>query len=462
MLYTTSYRRTSAVVAATELLHVFLAALRAAELTKAAQAKAVPVPKPWLFRGRVAQPLVFRDSLLVLRDTVNARFFRPDAWRMADPVVTTESEWLRLECFSSDGGVYARVDLPPDAFEEGDLGSEGTTNVDFGPEFGAHLSRLRPGRAAALEVAEDSLTLATDTGTVVERKVNLPDRWVRGFLQVQAISRAAQPRFGLEKVAARRLLANLGRNEAGGQAFVTPDGEVLRRRPASTSAVEVHGLTRLKLLARISPHVDRLSLWSANDAGPSFWSAQLGGARVLLGLSSEIQHGFSGDGEALFSTRAKIDDDLVAAARFVAERAKRLTVDDLARLLEVGPGVAGQLVDLLGEQGVLGYDLPEGRYYWRHLPYVARTGFIAQPRDAHARRLVDASRVQIERRVEVDGGLRAEGWVQGDHGRYRVLAVTDAEGVLRDGDCTCQWILDHRLRRGPCKHILALRLAAGA
>lgn len=141
MLYATSYRRASTVATVTGLLHVFLAAMKRDE------EKAAP-PKPWLFRGMLAQPLLFRDGCLMLRDVVTARFYRPDLWRLLDPVVTTEREWVRLECFSSDAGVYARADLAPDTFHEGELGSEGTTNVEFGPDFAAQLSTSRQVAAA--------------------------------------------------------------------------------------------------------------------------------------------------------------------------------------------------------------------------------------------------------------------------------------------------------------------------
>src|SRR5688572_29049026 len=138
MQYSVAYRRSSEVALIQGLLHVFLASMQRRE-----------APKPWLFHGEVAQPLLFRDSLLTLRDVVNTRFYRPDLWKLLDPVVSVEQEWVRLECFSSDGGVYSRVDLSPNTFHEGELGSPGTTNVDFGPDFAARLATLRPGKGSA-------------------------------------------------------------------------------------------------------------------------------------------------------------------------------------------------------------------------------------------------------------------------------------------------------------------------
>jgi hypothetical protein len=450
MLYTVSYRRASAVSLVGGLLHVFLAAMRRKE-----------APKPWLFHGELAQPLVFREGLLTLRDVVTTRFYRPDLWRMLDPVVTVEQEWVRLEGFSSDAGVYARLDLRPDVFQEGEMGSPGTTNVDFGPEFAARLSGLRPGQQSAFEVGEESVTLHTEEGAAVERQVELPERWLRGFLQVQAIQRAAQPLWHFNKVQARQLLAALpAQRRSGDTLFVTSSGKPSPTRPrADTSTVEVAGLHRLRLLRRLAPHVEGLYVWAVGDCAPTFWMADLGAARMTLGLSSAVNQGFSGDGEALKSARQAVKEELVERARGLLATEWRFTVSDLARLLNVTEGVAGELVDLLSEQGLLGYDLPEGLFYPRHLPYVAQAGFAVQPRDVNARRVVEAGGVEVEQRTPIPEGTLLVGWVEGDHATYRVRVQVNSEGTILDGDCTCPWILQHGMQRGPCKHILALRLA---
>ncbi len=451
MLFTASYRRASTVLAVTGLWHVYLAAML--------RQRAKPAPKPFLFRGELAQPLPFRDCLLTLRDVVDARFYRPDLWRYLDPVVTTAPDWVRLECFSSDAGVYARADLGPDVFHEGELGSDGTTNVDFGPDFAAQLATLRPGKQSAFEVGEDSVVLTTEGASAVEHKVELPERWVRGFLQVQAIQRAAEPFCQLDRVRSRALLNALPAQQAStSQLYLGAGGTLTPRRPAG-AAVEVNGVHRLRLLRRFVPQVEGLKVWTLGDGGPTFWLAEAGPARVTMGLSSATSQGFSGDGEALRSARREVDPTIVALARHLVGEGQRFTVAELARSLQVDEGVAGQLVDLLSEQGLLGYDLPEARYYPRDLPYTAATGFTVQPRDVNSRRLLAEGRIEVESREAVAEGTRFRGWVEGDTATYRVEVLVAADGTIRDGDCTCRWVLDHGLTRGPCKHILALRLA---
>ena len=451
MQYTTTYRRASTVAMAAGLVQVFLAAMQRRQ-------EEAP-PKPWLFRGQLAEPLLFRDGLLTLRDVVTARFYRPDLWRLLDPVVTVEHDWVRLECFSSDAGVYTRMDLSPNTFHEGDLGSPGTTNVEFGADFAAQLSTLRPGKRSAFEVGEDSVTLATEAGAAVERQIELPERWLRGFLQVQAIQRAAGPAFALNRVQSRMLLSALPARAAG-STFISPLGALSTTCPRGASGfLEVSGLHRLRLLKRLAPHVLGLNIWSVGDGAPSFWGAAGGAARVTLALSSPIYVGFSGAGAARRPPRREPDETLLACARHITALGHRFTTAELARALDVPEGIAGEVVDLLSEQGLLGYDLPEGAFYRRDLPYAIRTGFVAQPRDLHSRRLLAQGKVEIERREPIEGGSQLRGWVEGDHATYRVQVSISPEGTILDGDCTCPWILQHGMGRGPCKHILALRLA---
>jgi hypothetical protein len=446
MDYAVTYRRLSQVAVVQGLLHVYLAA----QQRKAA-------PKPWLFHGQVAEPLLFRDSLLTLRDVVNARFYRPDLWKLLDPVVSVEREWVRLECFSSDGGVYARVDLSPDSFHEGELGTPGTTNVDFGPEFAARLATLRPGKDSSFEVGEDSVRLETHLGAAVERKVKLPERWLKGFLQLQAIQRAAQPRLKLDRHRARAMLTALPAQAPSGSVYwASGDARVSAVR-SGESTVGVEGIHRLRLLQRLAPKVEALYVWAVDDRAPSFWVADLGRARITLGLSSSVNQGFSGDGEALMSSRRPLATELVERARELAQSQERFSVTELAARLEVPETAAGQVVDLLGEQGVIGYDLAGGVFFPRHLPYVSQ-GFAVQEREKNSRRLAGAGRATVDRRERVPEGRRLTGWVDGDHARYRVEVTLDEGGAIRDGRCTCPWVLEHGMKRGPCKHILALRL----
>src|SRR5205807_100812 len=157
------------------------------------------------------------------------------------------------------------------------------------------------------------------------------------------------------------------------------------------------GIHRLKLLKRLAPHVDGLYVWAVDDEAPSFWVADLGAARVTMGLSSRANEGFSGDGEALFSARRPVEAEVVERARSLAEGMERFNIAQLSARLRVSESVTAEVVDLLSEQGLLGLDLAAGVFFPRHLPYVTQ-GFAVQERDRHSRRLAGDGRALMEQR----------------------------------------------------------------
>jgi hypothetical protein len=454
MQFVTQYQQPSTIGTQTGLLLVFMAAT--------AQA---PLPQAGIFSGQIAEPLVFRNLLLGLRHTVQARFYRPDLWRLLDPVITAGHELLRLECFSSCASVYARVDLTPHCFQEGEFYRGGTTNVDFNTAFLNHLSMLRPGKAAHFEMGETSIRLESHRGAAVEHRVELPERWVKGFLQVQAVQRQAQPLFELDRLLARQLLSAIPATSRA-TLYLVPrrhNPQVLHRKPATSEGfIALDGGHRLRLLQTLLPDLRALRVYQTRETGASIWVADTGKAQFTLGLSSRVSHGFSGDGDALRHLGAPTADPVDRVmARSAAQALNHFTIADLAEHQELSVPRATEIIDHLSMQGLLGYDRDRGRYFYRVLPFMADTPK-APARLKTSRALLENDPVRLEHCQRMERVLTAQGWVRGEHGYYRVTLTVDAEGYLREGTCTCPWVERHGLQRGPCKHLLALRFAAEA
>ena len=62
----------------------------------------------------------------------------------------------------------------------------GTTNIDFSQGLADEIYRVRSYRPAWLKVAQHQVKLSTSSGAKVEKKIDLPESWVKGFLQVQS------------------------------------------------------------------------------------------------------------------------------------------------------------------------------------------------------------------------------------------------------------------------------------
>ncbi|MDS4071191.1 MAG: SWIM zinc finger family protein, partial [Candidatus Competibacter sp.] len=156
---------------------------------------------------------------------------------------------------------------------------------------------------------------------------------------------------------------------------------------------------------------------------------------------------------------ADIDEVDLALARVAAHSLNHFTIADLAQHQDLPLPRATEIVDRLAQQGLLGFDRDRDRYFYRQLPFLVDAK--SQPgRLQGSRTLLAKQSVEIEHRERRDGELIASGWVRGESGYYQVALQVDGQGYLREGRCTCPWIQRHELRRGPCKHLLALRLAA--
>ncbi len=105
-------------------------------------------------------------------------------------------------------------------------------------------------------------------------------------------------------------------------------------------------------------------------------------------------------------------------------------------------------LSILGVRGLVGYDLAEGAYFHRELPFDLSRVETLQPRLRDARKLLERDGVQVLKHEDD----RIEAVVAGSGVEHRVrLTAADAR-------CTCPWFAKHQGQRGPCKHVLAVQL----
>src|SRR5262249_62324861 len=82
------------------------------------------------------------------------------------------------------------------------------------------------------------------------------------------------------------------------------------------------------------------------------------------------------------------------------------------------------------------------------------------PQAKEARRVFERGDVRVTARRPVTTGFKLSGSARGDEGpRVRPQIHVDRQGAILEASCTCGYFRAHKLTRGPCAHILALRLA---
>lgn len=407
---------------------------------------------PRFFDGFLTAPTAAATALLAVADVAATRYYRPSYAAFLDPVVTAGGDRLRMESFSGCCGVYARLDVLAPGLDGGDVG-HGTTNVDINLPLRQALAGLGGLDPLYLRVGPEGVEANTFDGHFVEKKVPLPQRWLRGFAEAQVLGAGFALRAEVPPAQAAAVLRSLPRLTLNPGArttrWVVPTGRTLRpvSRPAP-GAICLPGAERLTVLIPVLRHATSVRLYAPGtakgDDAALAWEVGLPGMRLTLLLSQSASRGFSGEGGVLADlATGTAAQDAEQVAELLAWEPK-LDITVLSAQAGLAPERVRAALTVLGTSGQIGYDLAEEAYFHRHLPFSAGDAEARNPRLRGARTLV------AEGAVKLDGALA---WV-GKDDHAHMVRVDDAGR----SSCTCFWWAKYLGGRGPCKHVLAARM----
>ena len=398
---------------------------------------------PYFFQGQALNPELLAQQLLGLTEVVRTHYFLPRP-AILDPVLTSSSDFLRVEGFSGCCGVYVRVDLPTSLFD-GECKGKGTTNVDFNDPMRRALLAIRGDSKVSLAVGEGEVALETSSGTTVEKKVKLPVRWVKSFSEVQRYQSELALSFDIKAHQGLEFLRSLSRNsDSKLLCHVTGTARGIRiSRRAKPGAVPLAGPHRLQTLEPLLRTATGLRVWSNPECGVSGWEVYGRGGTYWLVLSPEVFRGFSGEGQNLGALAQGHDDLPLAEIRAQLHWQSAIDCSQLSQETGHSQDKVERSLAVLGSRGLAGFDRTKGRYFHRELPFDLERVEALQPR-------LKAARVLVE-----EGGVK-----QLKPGEYLVRGTEVFHHVRASGQehCSCPWHSKYLGKRGPCKHILAAQL----
>lgn len=467
-------------------------------------------------RGRVNDPELFRDALLVAMELRQSdlryrgkdrtaylaylmkkgqkataaiweaqKTFLESAYadaaprpRGLDPVLTVDPDEISLEVFSRDESAYARLAFANELFEDRAV-VHGTTLVESTPELLGQIARIRTYQPLSLDA--DQPAVPTVTGSA--RSVDVPDEWLRGFLQVQSAAMLPGAHVELAPIDLYNLLFVLRTHKAKkaprGVRFELVPGQrpILVVEPweitlechgavfegSAPRVVRLFGRQRLLTLARALPHLVSVRVQLPGAGLPSFWTLDMGAARLTVALTSWS--------ESPWASAASFDALLPAEADAVRTQSDAL----VRRLQSEGPLTLAQLaaggspadtraaLSRAALQGRVLYDLDRGLVRPRLLlaepidPAQLRYGSTRE--EAAHRLLEEREAVQITKvHTAVGEGQEVHGEVV-DKLVRRTFAPrfsVDLENNVREAWCNCPTYQRSGLREGPCEHMIAL------
>jgi hypothetical protein len=458
--------------------------------------------RPVRFRGRVRRHIpLLRFALRALGEAIwsSAGWLADEEVSfLLDPIITVHPDRLIFEAFSQDQSSFVRLDVDPALFEIDGPVEYGTTNVDFTAWLWGALGELRSSRETELRIETAGFQVASGgAGGRFEAKVEVPDSWVRGLLQVQAAMTFPGTRLALRPVdllAAIRFLRYTNAKvspralryemepDQDARIVLEPWEQVIPLRGAQHGyseprTIRTWGRQRLKLLEPLLPFADGVRVYLKGRSLPSFYAVDLPGMTFLFGLS-----GFAGNRwtssiglDLMSAARALPADDLARCLELLAGRVK-LDAGEVAAGLGVERRHATLLLDRLARQGRVMFDLETREYRHRELFETPPDEAVLYPRDT---RLEDAAAYLEGEQVRLvqcePEETRSTRRFKTEHGRlerevvYRdwraaaavadqpaVTIVLSDSGQLIFGECGCTFFRENLLNRGPCAHMLAL------
>ncbi|HKB35892.1 MAG TPA: hypothetical protein VKD72_05525, partial [Gemmataceae bacterium] len=381
--------------------------------------------RPVRFTARVVRHVL---SLRLALQTFGTVLWSSDIWFRAggvpmpevafDPLVTVHPDRLFFEAFSRDQSAYALLVADRQLFEPEDDVLCGTTNCYFDAWLSSALNDLRSSREAWLCIGSDQGTSDTiDEVGHLERRVEVPDEWVRGFLQLQEAMALPGTRVTARPVdllAAIRFL-QLNRSNAAPRALryefepdqparlvLEPWEQVIPLKGTEHNyqekrVIRTWGRRRLQLLEPLLPYAERVDVYLKGRARPSFYAVRLPGVTFLLGLTGWTDQTWTGAGGA--DNLGDEGASLLSAALDHLRDAVTLRPESLAESLGVGKDVAVRLLTRLCRQGRVHYDIENFTFRNREVfaePVDESRVFPPSPQQERARKLLQEGTVRIE------------------------------------------------------------------
>ncbi|AZA47006.1 SWIM zinc finger family protein [Chryseobacterium carnipullorum] len=404
---------------------------------------------PCFFWGNVSQPFILARCLITLSNIVKSSF-NLSPFQMAllkDPIVTAGNSRLRFEGFSHCAGVYARVDVLSESLD-GEFLENGTTNVDFNQPMITALGSIRPNEKIVLSVGEKEVGFYKEEKKIVERKVPLPVKWIKGLSTVQIYLSESEKLYTFNKIQTQQLFRGIPKGPVKSDYYLIIRGNKPMFSPVkSADAVCIGGLNRLRLLEPLLPYIDQMQVFPHADMQSTTWQLYMGNIRFSFSLSRESWRGFSGEGAVLDSLIDDISDEWIDALDKYAYANQSFNPTSFALNENIGLKKTDNLTGRLAAMGLLGYDLDDNEFFYRRLPFKLNRIIGLNPRMKNAEKLIAEGKVQILNK----NLARTEARVEGTGVHHTVIIDNGKER------CTCEWFSKYQGERGACKHVLAVK-----
>jgi hypothetical protein len=404
------------------------------------------------------------------------------AWWILDPVITVHPDSVFFECFSKDESTFGTLSVNYNVMQStGDLAC-GTTNIDYSSGLYNEFQKIRTYKETKFEIAADGFSVEVEREEAFQEvKIDLPDSWMRGFLQVSSAMNMPQITFDLSPVDMHNICFKLRRKKEilGPRSLrfqLTPgkpvqivfepwnDVLVCKRsiyKGPREEEVRLWGRRRLHILERLIPVSKKFTVKLLGSGMPSFFIADMGDLSFTLGLSGWSANDWSKAGNFdLMAPRADVDDLTKTRVFDTLKKHWFRTVDELADELKLDRTTVLGALSLWTQAGKVIYDMKNEVYRCRELTKESLPLHLLRftnEREESAERFIQEGAVNLGQCSDNSFGKTLRGIVRDKNKKYEVELIIDKDEALKQAICQCNYYQQNKLYKGPCEHMLAIR-----
>lgn len=311
-----------------------------------------------------------------------------EAWVVLDPVISVQEDGVIFEAFSMDESTYGRVTLPKEELILNEEMQRGTTNIDFSKNLAEEFDRVRSYRPLELNVGFKEANFSTNISSTIEKKIDLPESWVNGFLEVQSASSMDKTSVHFSPSTISDLISVIERKkdnvspksikfflEPGKKPIidVEPWGIKIKEyqhvfKGSQAKEIRIWGRKRLKILKELLPQATDLRVDLLGTGLPSFWCIRTNNINLDLGLSGWSANDWSSQTKfALLSNVHHVSEADIQKVSNILFQSNGLVVKDIADKTKLDSLNVTHALTKLCSRGRVMYDFHKDIYRWREL-----------------------------------------------------------------------------------------------
>lgn len=407
-----------------------------------------------------------------------------DMWIVLDPVITIHPDELFFECFSKDESSYGRLSCSYEVFTKINEFKCGTTNIDYSSALYDEFQKIRAYKETRFSIDPSGFEVSTEQQeSFKETKIDVPESWVRGLLQVNSAMMLGGLEIELHPMDIHNICFYLKRNKEkeGPRSlkFIFKEGQPLKilfepwnftlECPRSIYAgkgdqeIRIWGRRRLLLLERLIPVTKKFTAVFMGTGLPTFFIADMGDLSFTLGLSGWTTNDWAKQGNFdLLAPRQNVD--ALALQQIYSELRKTWfgTLNDLSNVTGKEAKTLMSAFMIFSQSGKAIYDINKKVYRIRELtrdPVDGNKLRFSNEREEEARLLVEAGAVEIKTNKILENGNKSiAGIVKQKASTFNTAITYNKDEMVVAATCTCNFYNQNKLMQGPCEHIAALNI----